>query len=52
MGDYVTVITNCIKGKWEIPSNLRHSQGHTTIVFYIAKDGRFTGVRIVRIFWK
>lgn len=47
MGDYVNLITACIKGKWEIPSNLRNSQGHTTIVFYIAKNGRFTNVRII-----
>jgi len=47
MGNYIDILTNCIKGKWEIPSNLRHSQGHTTIVFYIAKNGSFTGIRIV-----
>jgi TonB family protein len=47
MGNYRDILANCIKGKWEIPSNLRNSQGHTTIVFYVAKDGRISGIRIV-----
>ena len=47
LGEYATLITERIKGKWFIPSNLRNSQGHTTVVFYIGKDGRFTDARIV-----
>ena len=35
-----------IKGSWLIPSHLKDSQGHTTIVFYINKDGRSSGARI------
>jgi TonB family protein len=46
LGDYIHLITERIKGKWFIPSNLRNYQGHTTIIFYIGKDGRFTDARI------
>ncbi len=47
IGDYASLLKACIEGKWFIPSNLKNSQGHTTIVFYIAKDGRLTDIRIV-----
>jgi len=47
LGEYANLIKERIKGKWYIPSNLRNSQGHTTVVFYIGKDGRFTDARIV-----
>jgi TonB family protein len=47
LGEYANLIKERIKGKWFIPSNLRNSQGHTTVVFYIGKDGRFTDARIV-----
>jgi TonB family protein len=47
MGDYARKIIDRITGKWFIPSNLKHSQGHTTVVFIIDKDGRFSGTRIV-----
>jgi len=47
IGEYAKIIKERIKGKWFIPSNLRNSQGHTTVVFYIGKDGRFTDARIV-----
>jgi TonB family protein len=47
MGDYASVIIERIKGKWYIPSNLRNSQGHTTVIFFIDKEGRFTDARIV-----
>jgi TonB family protein len=46
MGEYANLIKERIKGKWYIPSNLKNSQGHTTIVFYIGKDGRYTNARI------
>jgi TonB family protein len=46
LGDYVDIIKEKIKGNWFIPSNLRNSQGHTTVIFYIGKDGRFTDARI------
>ena len=47
LGDYASLIIERIKGNWSIPSNLRNSQGRTTVVFFIDKDGRFTDARIV-----
>ena len=46
LGDYKDIIVARVKGKWFIPSNLKNSQGQTTIVFYIEKDGRYTNARI------
>lgn len=47
MGDYATLVIERVKSNWLIPSNLRNSQGSTTIVFYIARDGHFMDARIV-----
>lgn len=47
LGDYASTIIERIKGNWYIPSNLRSSQGRTTVIFFIDKDGRFTDARIV-----
>ncbi len=47
LGDYANKIIERIKGKWFIPSNLKNSQGRTTVIFYIDKSGRFSGTRIV-----
>jgi len=47
LGEYAGVIIERIKGNWSIPSNLRHAQGHTTVIFYIDKNGQFTGLSIV-----
>jgi TonB family protein len=47
LGEYASLIIERIKGKWFIPSNLRNSQGHTTVIFYIDREGRFTNARIV-----
>jgi TonB family protein len=47
MGDYTNRIVELIKEKWFIPSYLKDSQGHTTVVFYIDKNGRAMNVRIV-----
>ncbi len=46
LNEYANLIKERIKGNWFIPSNLKNSQGHTTIVFYIGKDGRFSNARI------
>jgi TonB family protein len=46
IGEYANLIKERIKGKWYIPSNLKNSQGHTTIIFYIGKDGRYSNARI------
>ena len=47
LGEYANLIIERIKGKWFIPSHLRDAQGHTTVVFFINKEGRFTDARIV-----
>jgi TonB family protein len=47
LGEYARLIKQRIEGKWFIPSNLRNSQGQTTIVFYISQDGNYTDCRIV-----
>jgi protein TonB len=47
LGDYADIVIRKIKGNWYIPSNLRNSQGRTTVIFYIGKDGRYTGAHIV-----
>jgi TonB family protein len=47
LGEYANKIIERIKGRWFIPSNLRNSQGRTTVIFYIDKNGRFSGTRIV-----
>jgi TonB family protein len=46
LGEYANIIKERIKEKWYIPSNLKNSQGHTTIVFYINKNGQYSGARI------
>ena len=47
LGEYVNIIKERIKGNWFIPSNLQNFQGHTTIIFYIDKTGRYANARIV-----
>ncbi|MBZ5497914.1 MAG: TonB C-terminal domain-containing protein [Acidobacteriia bacterium] len=38
--EYGKLVKALIEQKWQIPSNLRDSQGSTTIVFYITKNGQ------------
>ena len=47
LGDYASMVIERVKSNWFIPSNLRNSQGRTTVVFYIGRDGRFMDARIV-----
>jgi TonB family protein len=47
LGEYANLIKERIKGKWNIPSHLQNFQGHTTVVFYIDKNGRYANARIV-----
>ncbi len=47
LGEYANLIIERIKGNWMIPSNLRNSQGRTTVIFFIDRDGRFSDARIV-----
>jgi len=48
LGQYATAVIERVKGNWSIPSNLRNSRGRTTVVFFIGKDGRYTGAQIVK----
>jgi TonB family protein len=48
LGQYATAVIEKVKGNWSIPSNLRNSRGRTTVVFFIGKDGRYTGAQIVK----
>jgi len=47
LGEYASIVIERVRGNWLIPSNLRNSQGRTTVIFYIDRDGRFTNARIV-----
>ncbi len=47
LGEYANLVIERVKGNWLIPSNLRKSQGRTTVIFYIDRDGRFTNARII-----
>jgi protein TonB len=47
LGEYAHAIIERVKENWMIPSNLRNSQGRTTVIFYIDRDGRFTDARII-----
>jgi len=47
LGEYASAIIERIKGNWSIPSNLRSSSGRSTVIFFIEKDGRISGLRIV-----
>jgi TonB family protein len=44
--DYGLLIKELIRGRWEIPSNLREYQGSVTVTFTIQKDGRVTEARV------
>jgi TonB family protein len=46
LDEYGKLIRSLVEQKWFIPSNLRNSQGSTTIVFYISKDGHFQNAHI------
>jgi len=47
LGEYANLVIERVKGNWMIPSNLRKSQGRTTVIFYIDRDGRSADARIV-----
>ncbi len=48
LGEYATVVIERVKSNWLIPSNLRNSRGRTTVVFFIGRDGRYTGAQIIK----
>ena len=47
LGEYASLIVERIKAKWNIPSHLQSFQGHTTVLYYIDKNGRYENARIV-----
>jgi TonB family protein len=47
MGDYYQKIIDAIKANWFIPDDIKDSKGRTTVIFYVDKDGHFSGTRIV-----
>jgi len=47
MGEYTNLIVEMLKEKWLIPSYLKDSQGHTTVHFYIDKNGHTWGAHIL-----
>ncbi len=47
LGEYAHIIIERIKGNWSIPSNLRHSQGRSTLIFFIEKDGSVSNLHVV-----
>jgi TonB family protein len=47
IGDYASIVIERVEGNWMIPSNLRNSQGRTTIVFFIGRDGQYLDAQIV-----
>jgi TonB family protein len=46
MGEYINLVVERIKQKWNT-ANLKNSQGHTTVIFYINKSGQYANARIV-----
>jgi TonB family protein len=46
MGEYTNLIMDLLKEKWLVPSYLKDS-GHTTVHFYIDKNGRTWGAHIL-----
>jgi TonB family protein len=44
---YVQLIIGHVTGKWNIPSNLKNSQGRITVNFLIDRNGGFYDIRIV-----
>jgi len=46
MGEYRDIISERVRSKWLIPSNLKNTFGKTAVVFYIDKNGRVTGLGV------
>jgi TonB family protein len=44
---YVKIVIGQVMGKWEIPSNLKNSQGRITVSFAIDKSGEYYDIHIV-----
>ena len=44
--EWAELLKERIRGNWFIPSNLRNSQGSTTVIFYINREGQSIDVRI------
>jgi periplasmic protein TonB len=46
LGEYKDLIVERVKARWFIPSNLKNSQGRTTLIFHIDKEGRCVNLRV------
>ena len=47
MGEYRDIISELVRSKWLIPSNLKNNTfGRTAVVFYIDKNGRVADLRV------
>jgi len=46
MGEYRDIISELVKLKWLIPSNLKNTFGKTAVVFYIDRNGRIIDLRV------
>ena len=46
MGDYKEIIEAIVRSRWSRPSNIIGSQRKATIVFYIDRNGRVSGLRV------
>ncbi len=47
LGEYADIIIKRVEGNWFIPSNMRRSQGRTTVIFYIERNGGYSNLHIV-----
>ncbi len=47
LGEYADMIIKRVEGNWFIPSNMRRSQGRTTLIFYIERNGGYSNLHIV-----
>ena len=46
MGEYSNIISEFVRSKWLIPSNLKNTFGRTDVVFYIDRNGRVIDLRV------
>ena len=46
MGEYRDIISELIRSKWLIPSNLKNTFGRTAVIFYIDRNGRVIDLRV------
>lgn len=47
LGNYWREVVRRIKENWIVPEPIRYSRGRLILIFYIEKDGRISGLRLV-----